>query len=88
MSVSFNMNQDERGNYHVSSALTVGGRRQPRTTGPASECVSYYLDAEGNKVNARIFRAATERKHNRSKTVVVVPNRKITAADLAPIFAD
>lgn len=32
-----------------------GNKREPRTRGPASECVSYYLDEHNNKVKGRIF---------------------------------
>lgn len=65
----------------------VGGTRKPKNA-TWSECVSYKLDENGNKVDAHIFRRGSERKHNRNRTVVVDVQKKLTAADLAPIFAD
>jgi len=49
-----------------------------------SECVSYKLDADGNKTGAHIFRKARG-SYNRKPNRVVDGSRRITAADLAPI---
>jgi hypothetical protein len=79
--VKYNMNRDAKGNASVSSSLTVGGRRRPRTYSRASECISYYLDEEGNKVRATIFRESSTNK--RARAIKNIPtNRKLTAADL------
>ncbi len=59
-----------------------------------SNCVSYYLDDDGNKVNARLFRAAHRRKSNRipnrytSEQIDAIndaPVARRSSADLAPI---
>lgn len=70
----------------MTTATKVGGRRPSRTYTRASECISYYLDENGNKVNATIFRTPSENKRTRS--VKMLPKHKLTAADLAPVFAD
>jgi hypothetical protein len=86
-SIRYNMSRDAKGNATVSSSLTVGGRRRPRTYSRASECISYYLDDAGNKVGATIFRESSASK--RARAIKNIPtNRKLTAADLRPIFAD
>lgn len=88
--MNYNMNRDARGNASVSSAVTVGGRREPRTYSRASECISYHLDDEGNKVGAYIFRESPTNKRARAIKNLPIPTaaRKLTCADLAPIFAD
>lgn len=71
----------------ATTALRTGGTRKPRTYTSGTECISYYLDSDGNKINARVFREPARNK--RARALKNLPtNRKLTAADLAPIFAD
>jgi|SRR5215469_4007888 len=49
-----------------------------------SACVSYKLDADGNKVGAHIFRNTRDARTRKPNRVVDGAHR-ITAADLAPI---
>lgn len=67
-------------------------KRQPRVRGAASECVSYHLDKDGNKVNGKVFRVARERNVSKGINVDLqnkLDERKVrTAADLKPQFAD
>jgi hypothetical protein len=81
----------------MNTATRVGGTRKPKVSGAATECVSYKLDADGNKVNARIFRAPTERKHNRRSLSdverVEIENKildmqHVPASSLTVLFAD
>jgi hypothetical protein len=62
-----------------------------------SECVSYKLDDDGNKVNAHIFRSPTNRKPNRRTLSAedqvelankLLDNQRVAASDLAVLFAD
>jgi hypothetical protein len=70
--------------------------KAPRVKAPASYCVSYKLDANGNKVDAKVF-SPSNRKPNRRKMSeadkVEIADKlagphKLTAADLKPLFAD
>ena len=62
------------------TALGAPMRSKPRTTdcrtgSRAGECVSYFLDADGNVVNAKVFTASRTRKPNRRRTVIVADRR-------------
>lgn len=79
----------------VVGGTSTGGTRDVRTTGPSSECVSYRLDENGNKVEARVFRTApgttAKRKVSASKSELAlfraemlarVNEHRVTAADI------
>lgn len=54
------------------NGTSTGGSKMPRTSDSTvtSECVSYRLDENGNKVDAHVFRSATTRKPNRRNNAV------------------
>jgi hypothetical protein len=56
------------------TALSFTHRRKPRTSAPASECISYFNE---DKSDARIFRATratVNRKPNRRRMIVAQAN--------------
>jgi hypothetical protein len=62
------------GTLNVSTARiprkrrSKGNKRDPRTSGPHSECVSYKLDEQGNKVEGRIFTPARKPRNARKQS--------------------
>lgn len=90
------LTKDEAIAIGMTTALRAGGTKSPKVRQSASYCVSYKLDEDGNKVDAHVF-SPNKRKPNRRKmseadTVElqdkIAQGHHLTAADLAPVFAD
>jgi len=90
------LTKDEAIAIGMTTALRAGGTKSPKVRQSASHCVSYKLDDNGNKVGAHVF-APNKRKPNRRKLSEadnveiadkIAQGKHITAADLAPVFAD
>lgn len=62
------------------TALGAPMRSKPRmsdyrTGNRAGECISYYKDADGNIINAKVFTPSRTRKPNRRHNIVVTETR-------------
>jgi hypothetical protein len=69
------------------TALSTTNRRKPRTSAPASECISYFAE---DKSDARIFRATRStsvRKPNRRRVIIAQHNDIALMAKMGTIHA-
>ena len=75
----------EGNEYIVSDATTVGAKyaRKPRTTQKFSPVLITRADGSQS-----VITKVRKTKHNRSTRKIVDIPRKMTAADLKPLFAD